>query len=111
MCCALLRYVCGFKTTQIIVQCCLIREFMIYEFERSHKADKTSKNICCTKGEHAFDHSTIIKHLKKIRSGHKNLDNKAKSGRSKTVDSEAVLQANETNSTSSPRRVSSELGI
>ena len=58
------------------------------------------------KGEGAIDLSRVNKWIKKFRSGCKNLHNQARSGRPKTVDSEAVLQGIETNPASSTWRVS-----
>ena len=93
------------------VQRNLIRELILYEFELGHKAAEATKNIRCAKGEDAVDHSTVTRWFKKFRSGCKNLDDQARSGRPKTVDSEAVFQAIEANPKSSTRKVSGELGI
>ena len=87
-----------------------IRKLTIYEFELVHITTETTKNICCVNGEGAVDHITVIKfHL-----GCKNLNDRARSGKPKTVDSEAVFQAIEANLRSifqrSIMRVSGELG-
>ena len=72
---------------------------------------ETTKNICCAKGEGAANHRTVTRWLKKFCLGYKNLDNQAKLGRSKIVDSKAKLQATEANSVSSTWRVSGELDL
>ena len=64
---------------------------MLYKFKLGYNAEEVSKNIYCMKGEGTLDHSTVTKWLKKFCSGWKNL-NQATSGRSKTVNSEAVVQ-------------------
>ena len=48
---------------------------------------EATKNIC-----YAVDHSTLSKLLNKYCPGGKNFDYQARTGRHKTVDSEAVLQ-------------------
>ena len=101
----------NWTNTQRNVQCSLIWELMPYEFKLGHNAVKATKNICCAKGERSVDHKTITCRLKKFCSGCKNLDNQARLGRPKTIDSELVLQAKETNQASSTCRVSGKLGI
>ena len=64
---------------------------------------KQQKNICYAKGEDAFDHSTVIWGFMKSHPGYKNLDNKAKSGRPKNINSQAVFQAINANLTSYTR--------
>ena len=54
-----------------------------------HNVSEVTENICWAKGEGKF------------RLGCKNLNNQTRSGRSKTVDSEAVFQAIEANQVSS----------
>ena len=34
---------------------------MLYEFELGYKAMKTTKDICCAKGEGTVDHSTVTR--------------------------------------------------
>ena len=53
-------------------------KFTTYEFELGHNATEANKNICCTKGEGAVDHSTVTRLFKKFHSGGKNLNNQAK---------------------------------
>ena len=74
-------------------------------------AMEASKNICYTKGEGVLDHSIVTRWSKKFCSGCKNLNDQAKSGRPKTMDSEIMLQAIEANPVSSTHRVPSEFGI
>ena len=50
------------------------------------------KNLCCVKGEGAVNHNTVTGWLKKFCSGYKNLNDQARSGRPKTVDSETTLR-------------------
>ena len=75
----------------MIVQRCLIRELKFYEFKLRHNFTEATKIICNAKDEGAVDLNTVIRWLKKYRSGYKNLDNQARSGRPKNVDSENVL--------------------
>ena len=56
-CCALLHSVCNLKAVQRNVQHSLIKELMLYKFKLGDDAAKTTKNICCVKGEGAVDHS------------------------------------------------------
>ena len=63
------------------------------------------------KSDGAVDHSTVTKWSKKFHSSCMYLDNQARSGRPKTVDSKVLLQANEVNPASSILRVSGELSI
>ena len=65
---------------------------MLCEFELELNTTVAIKNICCLKGEGAVDHNTVIRWLQKFCLRCKNLDDQAKSGRPKTVDSKAVLQ-------------------
>ena len=84
---------------------------MLYEFELSHNAAEATKNIFCEKSEGAVDYSTVSRWFKKFWLGYKNLNNQARSGRLKTVDSETILQDIEANPVSSTWRVSGKLGI
>ena len=79
---------------------------MVPEFELGHNTAEAIKNISCMKSENA-----VIRWFKKFRSSCKNVDDQAWSGRHKSVDSEAVLQDNDTNLVSSTGRVLGELGI
>ena len=58
-----------------------------------HYAPEATKNICWAKGEGVFDHCTVTRWWKKFRSSYKKLDDQAKWGRPKPVDSEAVHRA------------------
>ena len=69
---------------------------MHYEFELGHNVEEETKNICCMKDKDTVDHSAVTRWLKNCLCC-KKLDNQAKSGRPKTVDSEAILQAIEAN--------------
>ena len=83
---------------------------MLSEFELNNNAEAT-ENICCAKGEGAVDRSSVTRSFKMFCLGCKNLDNQVRRVRSKTVDSEAVLPAIDSNSVSSTQRVSGKLGI
>ena len=74
------------------VQCSLIREFMLYNFELGHNTGEAIKNICCERGKGAVDHRTVTKWLKKFHLDCKNLNDQARLKRSKNMDSEAVIQ-------------------
>ena len=92
-CCALLHSMWDSKAAQMNVQHSLIQELMLYKFKLDHNIKKTIKNICCAKGKGVIDYSTVTRWVKKFCSGCKNLDNQTRSGRLKTEDSEAMLQA------------------
>ena len=74
---------------------------MLYEFDLSHNTVISTKNISWAEGEGSVDQSTVTRWFEKFRSGYKNLNYSVKIGRLKTVDSEAVFRAIETNPTSS----------
>ena len=63
---------------------------MLYEFVPGHNTTEATKNICFVKNESAVDHSRVARWFKKFCSGHKNFDNRATSGRSKSVDWKAM---------------------
>ena len=65
------------------------------------------KTICCVKSGDAIDHSTVTKSFNKFYLGCKNLNDHI----GLKLDSEAVLQAIDTNPVSRTPRVSGELGI
>ena len=56
-------------------------------------AAEVTKNVCRAKGEDAVDHSTVTRWSKKFCSDCRSLNDKSVSGRPKTVNSEAILQA------------------
>ena len=67
---------------------------MLYSLKLSNKSAEETKNVFCAKGESWVDHSAVIKWFKKLFcSSWKNLDNWARSGGPKSVDSEAEVQA------------------
>ena len=74
---ALLHSICDLKAAQINVQCSLIQEFLLYEFELGHNAVKAIKNICCAKVEGAVNHTTVTRWFKKFCFDCKNLDYQA----------------------------------
>ena len=78
---ALLHSLCDLKFTQMNVQGSLIQDIMLYKFKLEYNAKEATKNITCTKGEGAVDHSTETRRFKKFSSGCRNLNDKARSGR------------------------------
>ena len=68
------------------VQITLIWDLMLYEFELGHDAAEATKNICLEKSE-----GVVNSWLKAFRFGCKIRITQARSGRSKTVDSETFL--------------------
>ena len=64
--CALLHSVRDLKITKVNVQCSIIEELMLYEFEQGYKIVEATKNICYAKDESAVDHSTITRGFKKF---------------------------------------------
>ena len=109
--CPLLHSICDLKAVQMNLQCSLIWELMLYEFEQGHDTMEVTKNICCMKSESPVVHRRVTRWFKKFCSGCNNLDSHAKSGRSKTMDSEAMISATEANPASHSWRVASKLGI
>ena len=93
--------VCDFKAARINLKRSLIREILIYEL--GHNAVNETENICCAKREGVIDHSIITKWFKKFRSSYMNHDDREKSDRRKTMNSEALHQAIEANPASSAR--------
>ena len=77
---------------------------MLSEFNPIHNVTKATKNIYSTRSESAIDHSTVTIWSQKFYSNRKNVDDQARSSRSKSVDFEA-------DPVSSIRRVSGELCI
>ena len=71
---------------------------MIYDFKPGYNVDEATKNICCMKSEGIVDHSTITRWFKKFFLGCKNLNDQARLGRPKMVNSKVELKAIETNS-------------
>ena len=84
--CKLLLSIYDLKAKQMNVQCSLIWELMLYEFELGHHTVEA-------RDEDEVDHSTVTRWFKKFCSGYKDLNNQCKSGGLKTMDSKAVLQA------------------
>ena len=107
---ALLLSIFDLKAGQMNMQCSLIQELMLYEFQLGYNVTKAAK-ITCMKEEGAVDLGTVSRCFKKFRSGCKNLDDQVKSRRPKNVYSKTVLQAVATNPVSSTQRVSGELSI
>ena len=58
---------------------------------------EATKNICWAKGEKLVDPSTVTRWFKKFCLAYKNIFNHTRSGMSKSMDCEAVLQAIEVN--------------
>ena len=77
---------------------------MVYAFELGHNFSEASKKV---KSEDTGDNTWF----KKFRSVWKNLNDQPRLGRPETVDSDAVIQAIETNQESCTQRVSDELSI
>ena len=83
---------------------------MLYEFKLGHNAAEESKNICCAKSKETADDSIGSWWLKKFLSGFMNL-HQIRSGRNKSVDSEAVLQVIDPNLACRIQGVSGEFSI
>ena len=73
---------------------------MLHEFEFGYNATESTKNICYMKAEDIADHSTVARWFKKSCLCYKNLSDQASSGGPKTVESEPVFQAIETDQVS-----------
>ena len=83
------------------MQSSLTLEFMLYEFQLGHNAIEITEKVCCAKSQSAVDYSTVNRGFKKFCSGCKNLDYQARSGRTKSEDSNNILQDIETTLASS----------
>ena len=75
------------------------------------KPQNNPKHLLSAQGEDAVDHNTVTRCFKKFCSDCKNLNNKIRSGKTKTMDSEDIFQARKANQVSSTQRVSGKLGI
>ena len=103
-CCTLFYSVSDLKAVQMNMQYSLIWELMP---QLDQNTTEATKNIW-VKDEGRIDHSTVNRWLKKIhRSGCKNLNDQARLGRPKAIDSKAIA----TNQVSSTQRISGEFGI
>ena len=71
---------------------------------------KATKYICM-KAESTVDISSVNEWFKKFHLGYKNLDDQEKSGKTKTIDSKAVIEANKAYLMRSTGRVSGKLSI
>ena len=85
--CALLHFQCDLKAAKINVQFSLIWEIMLSKFELIHNVTEVSKNISQKVKGRLVDHSTVTRWIKKFCLGFKNLENQARSGRPKNLDS------------------------
>ena len=88
-----------------------IQRGLMREFKLSYNAGEANKNICCLKGESELDYSIVTRWLKKFLLCCKDTDDQARSGRPKSVDSDAILKAVEANPVSVIWRVSGEISI
>ena len=109
--CALFHSVCDLIAIQMNVQCSLIWELILYNFQQGYNTARATKNICYMKSEWVVDYKTVTRWLKKFCLGCKKHDNQAKSGRPKIIDSEVVCQSIKANPTSSTQRLSCKLSI
>ena len=66
---------------------------------------EATKNIYCAKDEDAVDHKTVTKWFKKFHLDYKNLSDQPWSGKPKTMDYNAVLQAIAANLASSTKNI------
>ena len=103
ICSALFHSVCDLKAAQLNKQHSWIRKFLLCEFELSHNGAELTKNISCAKKALLI---RVIRWLKIFRSGCNNLDDLAKSDKTKIVNSEFMPLAIKTNLASSTWRVS-----
>ena len=86
----------------------LICELILYLFDLDHNTIEAIKNIYCVKNEGTFNHITETRLFKKFNLSCKNLNNLARSGRTKTMPKFQGIEANLARST---RRVSGEVSI
>ena len=88
-----------------------IRVLLRHYWRQHFKAIDAAKKICQVEGERTVSVCTAQKWFKRFNEGHTNLNDEPRSGRPKTVDSEALLNAVEATPSTSIRRLSAELCI
>ena len=84
-CYAWLHTACHLKAVQMNVQYNLSQKLILHKFELGRSIQK---HLLV---EDAVDHSTVITWFKKFHLSCKNCDNQGRSGKSKTVDFNAIL--------------------
>ena len=105
--CVLLHSVCNLKAAQMIVRRCWIWELKLCQFEFAIRRLKQQKTFV----EQNLKAQLITRCFKKFHLGWQNLNDQARSGRSKRVGPEAELYSIVANPESSIRRVSGERGV
>ena len=60
------------------VQCSLIWELILYEFELDHNAVEAAKNICCAKSEGTDNVNTVTTCFEEFCLGYKNFDSQVR---------------------------------
>ena len=84
-------------------------EIRVYEFKWGHNFVEATKKICCMKGKGEVDHFSLNRWFKKFCLGCKNLDDQARLGMPKAMDSEPILKAIDAKLVSSTHKLSSNL--
>ena len=74
-CYALIHSVYDLKSAQINMRHNLICRLILYESKLGHNTIKTTKNICCLKGEGTVDHRAVTRWFKKLCSRCNNINN------------------------------------
>ena len=85
-----------------------IRELLLYEFKKGHRATKVARNICDAEGAGAVSIRKAQREFKKFRNGDISLERKKGSGRLCSIDSKALYKTVKANPTTTTRRLSLE---
>ena len=85
-----------------------IRELLLYEFKKGHRATKVARNICDVEGAGAVSIRKAQREFKKFRNGDISLERKKGSGRLCSIDSKALYRTVKANPTTTTRRLSLE---
>ena len=87
------------------------RVILRHYWKQNFTASAAARQICQVEGEGKVSNRTARKWFKQFSQGDTNLTDKKRSGRPKTINSEAILNAVEINPSTSTRRLTAELGI
>lgn len=88
-----------------------IRVLLRHYWKQHINAKEAATKICDIEGKDIVSIRTAQKWFKKFNEGHTNLEDESRSGRPRTVDTKAILEAVENNPSTSSRVLSHELDI
>jgi len=90
---------------------CEIRVILRFMWKKKLSAAAAAREICQVEGQGTVSPRTARKWFKRFNEGRTSIEDDARSGRPKAVDSDALRQAVEANPGTSTRRLSDDLGI